>query len=144
MADFVFNIAKGAFAEKFRDGAANGLVLLLEAAEADATLRDRTDIADLLAEAGNTEVADASYSRQTGITGTVTVDNTNERVDVDIPDQTWAGLTGNDPTDLIVAYEESAADVNRIPLTNHDFVVSTSGTDVTAQFNAAGFGRAQE
>lgn len=144
MVDFVFNIAKGAVAEKFRDGAANGLVLLLSAAEADATYRDRTDIADLLAEAGNTEVADASYSRQTGITGTITVDNTNERVDVDIPDQTWTGLTGPDPVDLIVAYEEAATDASRIPLTNHDFVVTTNGTDVTAQFNAAGFFRAQE
>ena len=40
MADLVFNIAKGAAAEMFRDSAAKGIVMLLKAAEADATLKD--------------------------------------------------------------------------------------------------------
>lgn len=143
MADFVFNIAMGAVAEKVRDGASNLLVLLLSAAEADATLREYDELDALLGAAGNTEVADASYSRKTGLTGTVTVDDVNNRVDVDIPDQTWSALAGPDPTDLIVAYEESAADTGRVPLTNHDFPVTSDGSDVTAQFNASGFFRAQ-
>jgi hypothetical protein len=143
MADFVFNRAKGAVAEMFRDGGTNGIVLLLSTAEADATMKDYDDLAALLA-GTPVEVADASYARKTGLTGTVTVDDTNDRVDVDIPDQTWTGLTGPDPVDLIVAYENAAADATRVPLTNHDFAVSTDGSDVTAQFNAAGFFRAQE
>lgn len=45
-------------------------------------------------------------------------------------------------TKLIVAYEESAADSGRVPLSHHDFAVSPDGSDVTAQINAAGFARA--
>lgn len=141
MADFVFNIAKGAVAEKFRDGAANGLMLLLSAAEADATMKDHDTISALLAGAAD-EVADASYGRKTGITGTITVDDTNDRVDADMPDQTWTALAGPDPVDLIIAYEEAAADATRIPLTCHDFAVTSDGSDVTAQLNASGFFRA--
>ena len=95
--------------------------------------------------AANTEAVFTNYARKTGITGTITVDDTNERVDVDIPDQTFtsAGNGANDTlTKLIVAYENAAADATRIPLTHHDFAVTTDGSDLTAQFNASGFARA--
>jgi hypothetical protein len=141
MADFVFNIAKGAFVEKFRDGAANGLVLLLTAADTDAVMRDTDDVAALLATGAN-EATDGSYARKTGLTGTITVDDTNDRVDVDLPDQTWTALAGAAITDLVVAYQESAADSGRVPLTLHDFAVTPDGSDVTAVFNASGFARA--
>lgn len=145
MADGVFNIAKGAFAEKFRDGAANGIVLLMKANETETTLVDRDELDALFAEAGNTEADATSYARKTGLTGTITVDDSNDRVDVDIPDQTWSPLgngTNNTLTKLVVAYEESAAETGRIPLSHHDFALTTDGSDVTAQFNAAGFARA--
>lgn len=142
MADFVFNIAKGAAAEKFRDGAANGIVLLVTVMEADAAAKDHDDLAAFLGAAGTTEKADGGYSRKVALTGTITVDDTNDRVDVDIPDQTFSALTATAITDLIVAYEEAAADATRIPLTAHDFAVTPDGSDVTAQFNAAGFYRA--
>jgi hypothetical protein len=145
MADGVFNIAKGAFAEMFRDGATNGIVMLLKANEADATLVDYDDIAALLVPSGNVEAVFTNYARKTGLTGTITVDDTNNRVDVDIPDQTWtsAGNGANDTlTKLVVAYQNAAADATRIPLTHHDFAVTTDGSDLTAQFNASGFGRA--
>lgn len=145
MADGVFNIAKGAFVEKIRDGASNVLVLLLKANETEADLVDHDDLAALLAAAGNTEADATNYARKTGITGTITVDDVNDRVDADIPDQTWTSLGGasnNTLTKLIVAYEESAADSGRIPLTHHDFSVTTDGSDVTAQINASGFARA--
>lgn len=141
MADFVFNIAKGAFAEKFRDGAANGGILLLKAADTDAAMKDTATLTALLA-TGADEATDASYARKTGLTGTVTVDNTNDRVDVDLPDQTFTALAGTAITDAVVFYEEAAADTTRIPLTNHDFAVTPDGSDVTIQFNAAGFARA--
>jgi hypothetical protein len=144
MANGVFNIAKGAFAEKFRDGAANGLVLLLKANEAEATLIDRDDVAAVLAN-GSTEADFTDYARKTGLTGTITVDDSNDRVDVDLPDQTWVGAggaTNNTLTKLIVAYQQSAADSDRIPLTHHDFAATTDDSDLTAQFNAAGFARA--
>lgn len=145
MADQVFNVAKGAFVEKFRDGAANGIVLLLETAEADAALSDHDALDVLLGAAGNTEAAFTNYARKTGLTGTITVDDSNERVDVDIPDQTWTSAgngTNETLAKLVVAYEESAADSGRIPLTHHDFSPTTDSSDLTAQFNAAGFGRA--
>lgn len=143
MSNGVFNIAKGAVAEKFRDGAANGIVLLLKANEAEATLRDRDDLAALLG--ASTEADFTDYARKTGLTGTITVDDSNERVDVDLPDQTWTGAggaTNNTLTKLIVAYQESAADSGRVPLTDHDFAATTDDSDLTAQFNAAGFYRA--
>lgn len=143
MADGVFNIAKGAIAEKIRDGAANVLILLLKVNEAVGTLVDRDTVADLLS--ANTEANFTNYARKTGITGTITVDDTNDRVDVDIPDQTWSvagGAVNNSLTKLIVAYQESAADSGRIPLTHHDFVLTTDTSDITAQVNAAGFHRA--
>ena len=142
MADGVFNIAKGALVEKIRDASTNILVLLLQANEAEATLVDHAALDTLLA--SNTEADFTNYSRKTGITGTITVDNTNDRVDVDIPDQTWAaagGAVNNSLTKLIVAYEESASDAGRVPLTHHDFVITTDGSDITAQVNASGFAR---
>jgi hypothetical protein len=141
MADLVFNIAKGAFVEKFRDGASNGGVLLLIAADTDDAMRDTDTVALLLATGAN-EATDASYARKTGLTGTITVDDTNNRVDVDLPDQTFTALAGAAITDLVTFYQESASDTGRIPLTLHDFAVTPDGSDVTVQFNAAGFARA--
>lgn len=143
MADFVYNIAKGAVAEMFRDGAANGIVLLLEASIADNTQKDFDDLAALIADAGVTEATFTNYARKTGLTGTITVDDTNDRVDVDLADQTWVTAgPGNAVVDLVVAYQNSAADSGRVPLTQHDFAVTPDGSDLTVQFNAAGFYRA--
>lgn len=145
MADFVYNIAMGAAAEKVRDYDPHLIVLVLEAAEADGTLRDHDDLSALLGATGNTEWTATGYSRKTGLSGTITVDDTNDRVDVDIPDQTWTGVTGSASTDAIVAHEANVAtptDADRVPLTNHDFAVTPDGSDVTIQFNSAGFYRA--
>ncbi len=145
MADGVFNTAKGAMAEMIRDGATKVGVLLMKANEAEATLVDRTDLADIFVEGGNTEATFTNYARITDITGVRTQDDTNNRVDLDIPDQTWtsAGGASNDTlTKLIVYYENAAADATRIPLTHHDFAVTTDGSDLTAQVDSAGFGRA--
>jgi hypothetical protein len=141
MADFMFNIAKGAFVEKFRDSAANGGVLLLIAADTDDAMRDTDTLAALLATSAD-EATDGSYARKTGLTGSITVDDTNNRVDVDLPDQTFSALAGADITDAVIFYQESAADSGRIPLTCHDFVIEVDGSDVTMQLNASGFARA--
>ncbi len=145
MSDGVFNIAKGAVAEMVRDSAAKMLVMLLKANETEATLVDYDDVAALLVPAGNTEADATNYARKTSITGTITVDDSNDRVDVDMPDQTFTALgngTNNTLTKLVTAYENAAADATRIPCTHHDFALTTDGSDVTAQFNAAGFFRA--
>lgn len=147
MAAGVFNIAKGAVAEKFRDGSGNGIILLLKGADADADLIAHDTLEALLDSGTDNDEADfTNYGRKTSLTGTVTVDDVNDRVDVDIADQTWSsagGASNNTLVKLIVAYEESAADSGRIPLTHHDFTPTTDGSDITAQINAAGFFRAQ-
>jgi hypothetical protein len=144
MSDGVFNIAKGAFAEKIRDGATACGIMLLKSVEAEATLIDRADLAAVLAN-GSAEADFTNYARKTGLTGTITVDNTNDRVDCDIPDQTWTsagGAANNTLVKLVVFYQESAADSGRVPLTHHDFAVTTDGSELTAQINASGFVRA--
>ena len=145
MADGVFNISKGAFVEKIRDASTNVGIILLKANEAEATLIDRDDVAAMLAEAGTTEADFTNYARKTGITGTITVDDTNDRVDVDVPDQTFGsagGALNNTLTKLVSYYEEAAADASRIPMTHHDFAATTDGNDLIAQVNAAGLARA--
>jgi hypothetical protein len=144
MADFVFNIAKGAVAEMVRDSAANVLILLLKTADSDATNKDHDTVAAVLG-AVNVEADFTNYARKTGLTGTVTVDDTNDRVDVDVPDQTWTaagGASNNTLTDAIVAYQNAAADATRVPCTQHDFAVTTDGSDLTLVVNSAGFYRA--
>lgn len=143
MADIVFNIAKGAFAEMVRDDATKLGVVLIKTAESDAAMKDRATLAAVVA--NSTEADFTNYARKTGITGTVTVDNTNDRVDVDLPDQSWAsagGATNNTLAKLIIYYENAAADSTRIPLVALDFVTTTDGTELEARFNASGFARA--
>lgn len=132
MSAFVFNIAKGALIEKFRDGASNGIVVLLETAQSDASLKDHDTLAAILA--ANTEVADGSYARKTGLTGTITIDDTNDRAEVSFADQTFAALSGNDPVKVIVCYEESASDSGRVPLTAHDISIVSDGSSITLRF----------
>ena len=144
MADGVFNISKGAFVEKFRDASGNGGILLLKVNQAEDDLLDHDTIAAMLA-AANTEANFTNYARKTGLTGTITVDDVNNRVDVDMPDQTWSsagGTVNNTLTKAVTYYQESAADSGRIPLTHHDFIGTTDGNDLTIEFNANGFARA--
>lgn len=142
-ANEVFNISKGAFAEKARDDATKFGVLLLKVVESDASLRDRATVATVVA--NSTECDFTNYARKTAITATLTVDNTNDRVDLDMPDQTFTsagGATNNAVVKAVTFYEEAAADTTRVPITFHSFDVTTDGSDVVAQIAAAGFARA--
>lgn len=151
MADGVFNIAKGAV--KYYAGlpAANDalIVVLLKSSGlvSDATLVDYDDLAALLA--GASDEADfTNYARKSITSVTVTVDDSNERVDVDIADQTWTsagGAANNTIAKAIICYDPDTTggtDSTIIPLTHHDFSVTTDGSDLTAQIAAAGFFRA--
>lgn len=143
MADFVFNSGKGVAAEKVNDAAANLGILLLKTAESDALMKDRLTVAAVVA--NSTEADFTNYARKTGLTGTVTVDTANDRTDVDVADQTWTSAGGganNTLAKLVVFYNDGGTDATRIPLTGHDFVVTTDGTDLTAQIASAGFFRA--
>jgi hypothetical protein len=136
MGDFVFNIGKGKVAYYATLPAANDalIVIPIEASgvEADATLIDYDDVAALLAAANNEQ---STMGRKTITSVTVTVDDTNNRVDVDIADITWTGATGNAISDLLIAYDPDTTggtDSSLIPLTWHDFSITPDGSDVTA------------
>src|SRR3990172_409791 len=93
------NIALGEFKKYYKlDGGANDAIIVLLAKsaglEADATLRDYDDLAALLA--CTTDEADfTNYARKTVTSGIViTVDDTGNKVDIDIGDQLWTAAGG--------------------------------------------------
>jgi len=155
MANIVFNIALGRVAELYNrvdsnDPAASEIVLAVLATagiEADATLKDLDTFSAVVAGTTN-EVTNAGYAKK--VLGDVDIvafapDDANDRVDLDIPDQTWTGVAAGDGwNDIVICYDpvgtQTAADM--IPLTLHDFVVVPDGSDITAQIAAAGFFRA--
>jgi hypothetical protein len=152
MADFVFNIAKGrvgAYVQNVKDGSpANSrlIVIPLESSglEGDDTLNNYDEVQALLAAANNEQ---STMGRKTVAAAniTLTVDDTNNRLDIDMDDITWTSATGNAVGALIVCYDAdttAGTDANLIPLTKHDFVVTPDGSDITAQIAAAGFYRA--
>lgn len=168
MADFVFNIARGKLAfyyyavenslvvtaagtPAFTSAADSSLlVVAIDAAgAADAALRDFDELAALLASTPN-EVTNTGYARKVltdaDLAAVPAPDDTNERLDLDIPDQTWTGvLAGTAWTDLLVCFRPAAAsgDSAVVPLTCHDFPITPDGSDVTASIAAAGFYRSQ-
>lgn len=153
MADFVFNIAKGKVAEYAARVNANDptnsvlTVIVLETTglEADAVLVDYDTLAAITA-GGSTEPENSGYVRKELTAATVTVDDTNNRVDVDIADQTWTAVAAGDTwSKLLICYDPDSTggtDSAIIPLVCLDFAVTPDGSDITVQFNAAGFFRA--
>ncbi len=156
MADFVFNIAKGRVAELYNrvdlnDPANSALIIVAFNAGAmtDATARDYDTLAAIEADAAAAEVTNTGYARKTLTDADIVAfapDDTNDRVDLDIPDQTWTAVAaGSAWTDLVVCYDSdttAGTDSNIVPLTWHDFAVTPDGSDITAQIAAAGFFRA--
>ena len=156
MADFVFNIAKGRVVEyynrvKSNDPANSALVLVVidAAGDTDAAMKDRDDLAALLGGTAN-EVTNTNYARKVltdaDLAALPAPDDTNDRYDIDLPDQTWSAIAaGTAWTDIIVCYDSDTTggtDSNIIPLTCHDFAVTPDGSDIVAQIAAAGFFRA--
>lgn len=136
MGDFVFNIGKGKVAYYATLPAANDalIVIPIEATgvESDATLIDYDDVATLLAAANNEQ---STMGRKTITSVTVTVDDANNRTDVDIADIVWTAATGNAISDLLIAYDPDTTggtDSSLIPLTWHDFSLTPDGSDITA------------
>lgn len=164
MADFVFNRAKGRgtqWVELIIGNAAPyvnaQLVVTLwrRGSQTDAAIKDFDDVAAIEADAQLAELVsgtNANYVEKLVNEATVTrtYDDTNEWVDVDMPDQTWTalGAGGTAITDLLIAFDnDSTAGTVRdsavVPWTFHGFSVTADGSDVTAQIATAGFFRAQ-
>lgn len=156
MSDFVFNRSKGRVTEFAERVNANDptnsvfviLVLATSGIETDAVLRDKDDVAALVSGTTN-EVTNTNYARKSiDNTGSITVtyDDTNDRVDVDLPDQTWTAVAAGDGfNDAVFCYDSDStggADSAIVVMTLHDFVVTPDGSDITMQLNSAGFFRA--
>ena len=152
MADFVYNIAKGRVAELYNrvdsnDPANSALIVVaINTATSDATLRDLDTLAAIEADGGTAELTNSGYARKVLTDADLTAfapDDTNDRVDLDIPDQTWTSVaSGTAFTDIVICYDSdttSGTDSAIVPLTQHDFAVTPSGGDVTMQVAAAGF-----
>jgi hypothetical protein len=125
------------------------IVVVIDAAgDTDATMRDRDDLAALLGGTAN-EVTNTNYARKVltdADLGAFAPDDTNDRVDLVIADQTWVAVAaGTAWTDLLVCYDPDTTggtDSTIIPLTCHDFAVTPDGSDITADVPVAGFFRA--
>ena len=153
MADLVFNVAKGRAAELYNrvdlgdPSTARLFVIPISAgAASDATLRDCADFAAILT-AGATELTTGGWNRKTLAAADLAAfaaDNTNDRVDIDIPDQTWTAVSGSAATDVVICYSSVTSPTNNqlVPLTLHDFAVTPNGGDISMQVAAAGFYRA--
>ena len=124
------------------------MVLATTGIETDAVLKDKDDFAAVVVGTTN-EVTNTGYARKTldnTSSITVTYDDTNDRVDVDFPDQTWTAVAAGDGfNDIVVGYDSdttAGTDANILPHTLHDFIVVPDGSDVTAQVATAGYFRA--
>ena len=149
--DGVFNVAMGVWRTLAGLPATNDalIIVLLKAAgiPAEATLRDFATLADVLASAAD-EADFTGYARKTLTSGiTITQDNVNERVDGDIPDQEWnpaGGAVNNTLGKLLICYDPDttvSGDNTVIPLTYHNFSVTTDGNPLQARVASAGFVR---
>jgi Flp pilus assembly protein TadG len=146
VADIIFNIAKGKIAYFAELGAANDALIMVPIETtgivSDATMRDYATLDAVLAGASNEQT---TMGRKTLASVTVTVDNTNDRVDIDCADVTWTAATGNAISAVLICYDgdtTAGTDANIIPISKHDFVVTPNGGDIVAQIAASGFARA--
>ena len=155
MSDIVFNQAKRRVAELYirvdtGDPSTSRLTIVAIAAgtTTDAQFRDFDTLAQCLPGSGGAaEATNSGYARKTLTAADLVAfspDDANDRVDLDIPDQTWTAVAaGTNWTDLIICYNPTAgADSTIIPLTLHDFPITCDGSDVQAVISAAGFFRA--
>jgi hypothetical protein len=144
MADLVFNIAKGRVAELYNrvdlnDPVNSALIIVPvdRGATTDATMRDFATLAAVLA-GGVTERTTGGWNRKTlddTALAALAVDNTNDRMPLDIGDQTWTAVSAGAVTDLLICYDSdttAGTDANIVPLTCHTFAITPDGSDVVA------------
>ena len=156
MADQVFNIALGRVAELYNRVDLNDptnaalIIVVVNSTETDAIIKDLDDLGAVIANANTAEVTNSGYARKTLVDTDLAAfapDDTNDRVDLDIADQTWTAVAtaGGAWTDLLICYDSdtgAGTDANIVPLAWYDFAVTPDDSDITAVVNAAGFFRA--
>ncbi|WP_432041415.1 hypothetical protein [Streptomyces cadmiisoli] len=145
MANIVFNVALGRLAHYASLPATNDALIMvpLEASGlvADSTMRDYDTLDAILAGASNEQTS--NMTRKTLASVSVTVDDANDRVNIDAADVTWTGATGNAIGAVVVCYDPDTTggtDADLIPLTKHDVTMTPDGSDFT--LTIADFARA--
>ena len=155
MADIVFNISKGRVAEFYNrvdlSDPTNAVLVMVAfvSTDTDAVIEDIDTLALLEAASNTAEATNSGYARQqlddTDIVA-FAPDDTNNRVDLDIPDQKFTAVIAGDVLyDIAICYDSDSTggtDANIVPCTWHDFIVTPNGGDITANIAAAGFFRA--
>lgn len=144
MANFVFNIAKGRVVEYYNrvegdDPSASAFIVIpLETSglESQANLEDSDNVTELLDGTTNEQTTMGRKTlTQAELAALPAPDDTNNRYSLDLPDITWTAASGNAISALVVCYDNdtgAGTDANIIPLTYHDFIVTPTGTDITA------------
>jgi hypothetical protein len=74
---------------------------------------------------------------------TVTVDDTNNRTDIDCDNPVWTGTAGNATGAIVICYkpDTGSADSAIIPLFIDAFVATPGGQDITYVVASSGFCR---
>ena len=135
MANIVFNIALGRLAYYAGLPATNDALVMVpietSGIVADSVMRDYDDLGTLLAGASNEQT---TMGRKTLASVTATVDDTNDRVNLDAADVTWTAATGNPISAVVICYDPdttTGTDADLIPLTKHDVTMTPDGSDFT-------------
>ena len=147
------NIAKGRVRELIErvdtnDPADAKIILIpLSASETEANAQDTDTVTAFLATAANEQTGGGWVRKTLTDADFASTDydanDTDNRGDASLPSVTWTTPTaGNNTTGLLVAYTEEASptDGGTIPISHHDFAVTTDGNDVI--LNAGDFFRA--
>ncbi|MFI0530314.1 hypothetical protein ACH3XX_09720 [Streptomyces scabiei] len=144
MANIVFNIALGRLAYYASLPATNDALIMVPIETSgivnDATMRDYDDLGALLGGASNEQ---STMGRKTLASVTATVDDTNDRVNIDCADVTWTAATGNAISAVVICYDPDTTggmDADLVPLTKHDVTMTPDGSDFT--LTIADFARA--
>lgn len=144
MANLVFNIALGRLAYYASLPATNDALIMVPIETTgivtDATMRDYDDLNALLGGASNEQT---TMGRKTLASVTSTVDDTNDRWNMDAADVTWTAAAGNAISAVVICYDPDTTggtDADLIPLTKHDVTMTPDGSDFT--LTIADFARA--
>lgn len=137
--DFVFNIAKGRIAYYGGLPATNDalILVLFKAASlaADSSLKDLDTLTAIKAVA--TEADFTNYARKTLASVTVTVDDTNDRVDIDCADVVYTsagGAANNTMGKAVICYDPdttTGTDADLVPLGAYTYDGTTDGSTIT-------------
>jgi len=139
MADIAFNVAKGRHAYYASLPSTNDALILvfLEATGLvdDATMADYDTLSAILAGDTNEQ---STLGRQTLSNVSVTVNDTDNQVEIDADDVTVSDPSGNGVGAVVICYDPDTTggdDSTIIPLTKHDYVITPDGDELIVEID---------